>query len=194
MGMRRLLAACLAVMLAVPAAAAGKPTKKEGRRMETVYLAGGCFWGMQEILRKIPGVLKTDVGYTGGLVKNATYEDHEGHAESVRVEYDPKVLPFDVLLRWFFRMHDPTTQDRQGNDRGSSYRSAIFFHTDEQRKTAEAVKERVDKKGKWGAPLVTQIVKATAYWKAEDYHQDYLVKSPSGYTCHYLRPESVLGD
>ena len=161
---------------------------------ETVELAGGCFWGMQHILRKIPGVIHTDVGYAGGQVKNATYRNHEGHAEAVHVEYDPRQLPFEQLLRWFFRMHDPTTKDRQGNDRGSSYRSAIFYHTEEQKKTAEAFIERLNEKGKWGAPIVTEVKKADQYWKAEEDHQDYLERLPQGYTCHLLRQESVLGD
>ncbi|MEQ1917790.1 MAG: bifunctional methionine sulfoxide reductase B/A protein [Elusimicrobiota bacterium] len=161
---------------------------------EVVELAGGCFWGMQHILRKIPGVIHTDVGYAGGQVKNATYRNHEGHAEAVRVEYDPRKLSFEVLLRWYFRMHDPTTKDRQGNDQGSSYRSAIFYHTDAQKKTAEAFIERLNKKGKWGAPVVTEVKKADQYWKAEGDHQDYLEKRPDGYTCHFLRPESVLGE
>ncbi|MBI2386110.1 MAG: bifunctional methionine sulfoxide reductase B/A protein [Elusimicrobia bacterium] len=163
-------------------------------KTETVELAGGCFWGMQHILRKIPGVLSTDVGYAGGQVKNATYRNHEGHAEAVRVVYDPAKLPFEQLLRWYFRMHDPTTKDRQGNDRGSSYRSAIFYHTDAQRKTAEVFIDRLNKKGKWGASIVTEVTKADQYWKAEEDHQDYLQKRPDGYTCHFLRPESVLGD
>ena len=161
---------------------------------ETVELAGGCFWGMQHLLRKIPGVIYTDVGYAGGQVKSATYRNHEGHAEAVHVEYDPRQLPFEQLLRGFFRMHDPTTKDRQGNDRGSSYRSAIFYHTEEQKKTAEAFIERLNKKGKWGAPIVTEVKKADQYWKAEEDHQDYLEKLPQGYTCHFLRSESVLGD
>jgi len=163
-------------------------------KTEVVELAGGCFWGMQHILRKIPGVISTDVGYAGGAVENATYRNHEGHAEAVRVEYDPAKLPFERLLRWYFRMHDPTTKDRQGNDRGSSYRSAIFFHTEAQRKTAEEFIARLGKKGKWGAPIVTEVKKAGPYWKAEADHQDYLEKRPEGYTCHFLRPESVLGD
>lgn len=163
-------------------------------KTETVELAGGCFWGMQHILRRIPGVISTDVGYAGGQVKNATYRDHEGHAEAVRVEYDPSKLPFEQLLRWYFRMHDPTTKDRQGNDKGSSYRSAIFYRTEEQRKTAEAFIARLNKKGKWGAPIVTEVKKADQYWKAEEDHQDYLKKRPDGYTCHFLRPESILGD
>jgi peptide methionine sulfoxide reductase msrA/msrB len=161
---------------------------------ETVELAGGCFWGMQHLLRRIPGVLQTEAGYTGGTVANATYENHEGHAEAVRVVFDPRKLTFEQLLRWYFRMHDPTTKDRQGNDRGSSYRSAIFFHSDAQKKAAQAFIERLNKKGKWGAPIVTQVAAAGPFWKAEDYHQDYLEKKPDGYTCHFLRPESVLGD
>jgi methionine-S-sulfoxide reductase len=161
---------------------------------EEVYLAGGCFWGMQDIIRAIPGVIETDVGYTGGQVKNATYWNHEGHAEAVRVVFDPEQLPFEELLRWFFRMHDPTTKDRQGNDIGSSYRSAIFYKTDEQRAVAEEFKRRLDASGGWGKPIVTEIVPAGDYWKAEDEHQDYLQKRPGGYTCHFLRPDSVLGE
>ena len=175
-------------------AARKQQAKAAPPKTEVVELAGGCFWGMQHILRKIPGVIHTDVGYAGGQVRNATYRNHEGHAEAVRVEYDPAKLPFEQLLRWYFRMHDPTTKDRQGNDRGSSYRSAIFYHTDAQKKTAEAFIERLNKKGKWGAPVVTEVKKADQYWKAEEDHQDYLVKRPDGYTCHFLRPESVLGD
>jgi peptide methionine sulfoxide reductase msrA/msrB len=160
---------------------------------ETVELAGGCFWGLEHILRNIPGVVSTVVGYEGGTGKNSTYEHHPGDAESVRVVYDPEKLPFEVLLRWYFRMHDPTTLDRQGNDMGTSYRSAIFYHTDEQKRDAERVKDLVDQYGQWGAPVVTQIVPATHFWKAEDYHQDYLEKHPNGYTCHFLRPADVLG-
>ena len=174
------------------AKAPAKKAVKEAK--ETVELAGGCFWGMQHILRKIPGVLSTEVGYTGGTVEHATYKNHEGHAEAVQVVYNPKKLPFERLLRWYFRMHDPTTLNKQGNDTGTSYRSAIFYHTEEQRKTAEALKERLNKNGKWGAPLVTEITQAGPFWKAEEHHQDYLVKYPKGYTCHFLRSEEVLGD
>jgi peptide-methionine (S)-S-oxide reductase len=163
-----------------------------GRR-EEIYLAGGCFWGVQDIIRAIPGVIETDVGYTGGLVENATYRRHDGHAEAVRVVFDPDRLPFEEFLRWFFRMHDPTTKDRQGNDIGSSYRSAIFYKTDEQRRIAEEFVRQLDANGDWGAPIVTEIVAAGDYWLAEPEHQDYLEKSPGGYTCHFLRPESVLG-
>jgi peptide methionine sulfoxide reductase msrA/msrB len=168
--------------------------KAEAPATETVELAGGCFWGMQQLLRRIPGVIHTEAGYTGGQVANATYENHEGHAEAVRVVYDPRKLTFEQLLRWYFRMHDPTTANRQGNDRGTSYRSAIFFHNDAQKKVAEAFIDRLNKKGKWGGPIVTQVTSAGPFWKAEDYHQDYLEKKPDGYTCHFLRPESVLGD
>jgi methionine-S-sulfoxide reductase len=171
----------------------GEATAAAGRR-ETVYLAGGCFWGMQEILRAIPGVLETDVGDTGGPVRNATYRNHEGHAETVRVVFDPSVLPFTELLGWFFRMHDPTTKDRQGYDVGSSYRSAIFYTSEEQRAVAEAFVRRLEETGGWGAPIVTEIAPAGEYWLAEEEHQDYLQKRPGGYTCHFLRPEPVLGD
>lgn len=180
-------------MLAAPAAAMSADPAKT----ETVALAGGCFWGMQQILRSVPGVVRTQVGYTGGGMRAPGYEDvhsgASGHAEAVEVVYDPAKVSFKELLKWYFRMHDPTTKDRQGNDVGSSYRSAIFYYTEEQRKTAEAFKAQLNKKGKWGAPIVTQIVKAGAFYRAESEHQDYLVKHPSGYTCHFLRPESVLG-
>jgi methionine-S-sulfoxide reductase len=169
-------------------------TIKSPHQSETVELAGGCFWGMQQLLRRIPGVIHTEVGYAGGQVAHATYRNHEGHAEAVRVQYDPAQLPFEQLLRWFFRMHDPTTRDRQGNDRGSSYRSAIFYHTEDQRKSAEAFIKRLNETGKWGAPVVTEVKPADQYWRAEEDHQDYLEKLPQGYTCHFLRPESVLGD
>jgi peptide methionine sulfoxide reductase msrA/msrB len=160
---------------------------------ETVYLAGGCFWGMEELLRKIPGVTFTEAGYTGGWLKNPTYDDtHDsksGHAESVKIVFDPKKLSFeDLLEKWFFKMHDPTTLNRQGNDVGTQYRSAIFFTTPAQKTAAEAVKARVEKSGKWGKPIVTEIVAASTWYPAEEYHQDYLQKHPNGYTCHYMRP------
>ena len=175
----------------VPAARKGNaPDGKPGRR-EVALLAGGCFWGMQEIIRKIPGVLATEVGYTGGKVPHATYEQvksgRTGHAESIRVVFDPDRLSYEDLLGWFFRMHDPTTPNRQGNDTGAQYRSAIFYIGEAQRKTAEAVKARVDASGKWKRPIVTEIVPASDFWPAEDYHQDYLEKNPGGYTCHFLR-------
>ena len=168
-------------------------TDQTADKREEVYLAGGCFWGMQDILRNIPGVIETDVGYTGGHARNATYRRHDGHAEAVRVVFDPERLPFELLLRWFFRMHDPTTKDRQGYDAGLSYRSAIFYKTEDQKRIAEEFIERLNTHGEWGAPIVTEVAPAGDYWKAEEEHQDYLLKRPGGYTCHFLRPESVLG-
>ncbi len=160
--------------------------------LETAYLAGGCFWGMEEILRKIPGVVQTDVGYAGGKTKSPTYDEvstgSSGHAETVRIVFDPKKLSYsDLLEKWFFRMHDPTTLNRQENDVGTQYRSAIFYTSDEQRKTAEAVKARVGRSGKWKHPIVTQIVAAGEFTRAEEHHQKYLEKNPGGYMCHYLR-------
>jgi methionine-R-sulfoxide reductase/methionine-S-sulfoxide reductase len=154
---------------------------------ELATLAGGCFWGMQDLLRKQPGVLRTEVGYTGGAVKNATYRNHEGHAEAVRVWFDPSVTSYEAVLRFYFRIHDPTTPNRQGNDVGSSYRSEIFTHSAEQKKTAERVRADVDKSGKWKAPVATAISPAGDWWRAEEEHQDYLVKHPGGYTCHWVR-------
>jgi peptide methionine sulfoxide reductase msrA/msrB len=175
---------------AAAAAAPGAKGKGAGRK-ETALLAGGCFWGMEDLIRKIPGVLETVVGYTGGTTPDATYEQvhtgRTGHAESVQIVFDPDVLSFEDLLGWFFRMHDPTTMNQQGNDTGTQYRSAIFYTSEEQRKTAEKVKARVDASGKWKRPVVTQIAPAGPFWKAEDYHQDYLQKNPGGYTCHFLR-------
>jgi peptide methionine sulfoxide reductase msrA/msrB len=154
---------------------------------QVATLAGGCFWGMEDLLRQQPGVLATEVGYTGGTVANATYRSHEGHAEAVRIEFDPAKTSFEDLLRFFFRMHDPTTLNRQGNDTGSSYRSAIFYHNEEQQRIAQKVKAEVDASGKWKRPVVTEITPAGPWWRAEEYHQDYLVKNPGGYTCHWVR-------
>jgi methionine-S-sulfoxide reductase len=146
---------------------------------------------MEDIIRKLPGVIETEVGYTGGATSNATYEQVKtggtGHAESIRVTFDPRRLSYEDLLGYFFRIHDPTTPDRQGNDVGTQYRSAIFFLDEEQRRAAEAVKTRVDASGKWKRPVVTEIVPAGEFWPAEGYHQDYLEKNPGGYTCHFLR-------
>lgn len=160
--------------------------------LETAILAGGCFWGMEELLRGVPGVLETEVGYTGGTTPNPTYEHvkmgRTGHAEALRVVFDPAVLPFAELLEsWFFLMHDPTTRNRQGNDVGSQYRSAIFFTSEAQRGTAEAVKAKVGASGQWGAPIVTEIVAAGTFTRAEGYHQRYLEENPGGYTCHFMR-------
>jgi methionine-S-sulfoxide reductase len=154
---------------------------------ELATLAGGCFWGMEELIRRQPGVIRTEVGYTGGTVANATYHNHEGHAEAVRIWFDPAKTTFEELLRFFFRIHDPTTLNRQGNDFGPSYRSAIFYHSAEQRDIAERVKAEVAAGGKWKRPVVTEITPAGPWWRAEEYHQDYLLKNPGGYTCHYLR-------
>lgn len=158
---------------------------------EIAVLAGGCFWGVEELIRKLPGVIQTTVGYTGGALEHPTYEHvkkgNTGHAEAIEIVFDPSAISFEALLQYFFRLHDPTTKNRQGNDVGSQYRSAIFFQSEAQRVTAEAVKSEVDKSGKWKSPVVTEIVPATTFWSAEDYHQDYLQKNPFGYNCHYLR-------
>ena len=171
----------------VAATPASEKPAKEKANVEIATLAGGCFWGMEDLLRKQPGVISTEVGYTGGTVPNATYEHHEGHAEAVLIHFDPTKTSFEALLHFFFRMHDPTTLNRQGNDVGTSYRSAIFYHDEAQRKIAERVKAEVDASGKWPRPVVTEIVPAGAWWKAEDDHQDYLIKHPGGYTCHWVR-------
>ena len=168
------------------------PAPQPAPGLETIYLAGGCFWGMEEILRKIPGVRETQSGYTGGWLPNPKYDDtHDsksGHAESVKVVFDPKTLSLEELLeKWFFRMHDPTTLNRQGNDVGSQYRSAIFTFNETQKKTAETVKARVNASGKWRRPVVTEIATASIWYSAEGYHQKYLVKNPGGYTCHFMR-------
>jgi methionine-S-sulfoxide reductase len=168
------------------------PATTGGRQVEVAVLAGGCFWGVEEILRGVPGVLDTEVGYTGGWLENPTYHDtHEGrsgHAEAVRVTFDPSALCFEELLEnWFFRLHDPTTPNRQGNDVGTQYRSAIFPQTEEQRAVAERVIARVGASGRWQRPVTTSIEPAGTWYGAEEYHQDYLRKHPGGYTCHYLR-------
>ncbi len=170
------------------------PGEKAGcsATLDTAVLAGGCFWGMQEILRKIPGVLQTEVGYAGGTTSNPNYEEvsrgDTGHAEAVRIVFDPSKLSYsDLLEKYFFRMHDPTTKNRQHNDIGTQYRSAIFVANAEQRRVAQQVIERVQKSGRWKAPIVTVIDEAGPFTRAEEYHQDYLEKHPNGYTCHYLR-------
>lgn len=158
---------------------------------ETAILAGGCFWGVEELIRKLPGVISTEVGYTGGSIPNPTYEimttGRTGHAEAVRVVFDPRKLSYADILRYFFRLHDPTTPNRQGNDRGTQYRSAIFYSTPEQKQIAEEVITEVTSAGKWKAPIVTEVVPASEWYRAEEYHQDYLQRNPNGYTCHYLR-------
>ncbi len=151
------------------------------------YLAGGCFWGMEDLFRGLKGVKKTQVGYTGGKNDNPTYEFHPGHAEALEIEYDPEETTFENLLDFFFRIHDPTTLNQQGNDRGDSYRSAIFYQNDEEKKVAEEFVERVNESKRWPNPVVTTLEKFEHFWMAEDYHQDYLVKNPGGYTCHFIR-------
>lgn len=161
-------------------------------RTETATLAGGCFWGMQELLGEQPGVLSSRVGYTGGTVADPTYEmvctGRTGHAEAIEITFDPSKTSYEALLRFFFRMHDPTTVNRQQNDMGSQYRSAIFYHDEAQRQTAEKVKAEVDASGKWPAKVVTEIVPAGPFYAGEEYHQDYLKKHPGGYSCHWVRP------
>ncbi len=173
----------------IRATVANETALKEGQ--ERAIFAGGCFWGMEDILRKIPGVISTQVGYTGGDLAKPRYEivktGSTNHAEAVEVVFDPKKISYEELLGWFFKMHDPTTLNQQGNDKGTQYRSVIFFEDDEQRKVAERVKEKVNASGKWKKPVVTSIVEVKPFWSAEDYHQDYLQKNPGGYTCHYLR-------
>ncbi|MHC4427273.1 MAG: bifunctional methionine sulfoxide reductase B/A protein [Planctomycetota bacterium] len=158
---------------------------------ETATLAGGCFWGMEELIRQINGVTDTEVGYSGGVSSNATYKDvktgRSGHAESVQITFDPEVVSYEEIVGWYFRMHDPTTLNRQGNDRGTQYRSVIFYHSAEQKEIAQRVRKQVDASGKWSNPVVTDIVAADDFWPAEDHHQDYLQKNPDGYTCHWIR-------
>ena len=159
---------------------------------ETAIVAGGCFWGMQEIIRQLPGVVKTTVGYTGGTAPNPTYEmvcSHTtGHCEAVQVVFDPSILTYEQFLGFFFRIHDPTSVDRQENDIGQEYHSAIFYLNDRQKAIAEKVKAEVQKSGKWKNPVVTIITNATVFYPAEEYHQDYLQKHPGGYNTHYMRP------
>jgi peptide-methionine (S)-S-oxide reductase len=154
---------------------------------ETAILAGGCFWGMQDLVRKIPGVLGTRVGYSGGDVANATYRNHGAHAEALEVVFDPGRLSFRELLEFFFQIHDPTTPDRQGNDRGMSYRSGIYFTTPEQQAVATETIADVEASGLWPGKVVTEVRPAGPFWQAEPEHQDYLVHHPGGYTCHYPR-------
>jgi peptide methionine sulfoxide reductase msrA/msrB len=159
---------------------------------KTAVLAGGCFWGMQDLIRRQPGVISTRVGYTGGRNANATYRNHPGHAEAVEIVYDPATTDYRALLEFFFQIHDPSTKDRQGNDRGSSYRSAIFYLDDEQRQVALDTIADVDASGLWPGKVVTEVVPAADFWEAEPEHQDYLLRIPNGYTCHFPRPGWTL--
>jgi peptide-methionine (S)-S-oxide reductase len=155
---------------------------------ERAVLAGGCFWGMQDLIRRYDGVLSTRVGYTGGANPHATYRNHPGHAEAIEIIFDPARLSFRQILEFFFQIHDPTTRNRQGNDTGTSYRSAIFFTSDEQRQIAEDTIADVDASGLLPGKVVTEVVPASEFWEAEPEHQDYLERYPDGYTCHYIRP------
>lgn len=159
---------------------------------ETAILAGGCFWGMQELLRDYPGVISTRVGYSGGEVPNATYRNHGRHAEAVEIVFDPSRLSFRTLLEFFFQIHDPSTPNRQGNDRGESYRSAIFYTNDEQKRIAEETIADVNASGVWPGKVVTEVAPAGPFWQAEPEHQDYLQRIPYGYTCHWIRPDWKL--
>src|SRR5271166_5595166 len=173
-----------------------RPKARGGQEMsertERAILAGGCFWGMQDLVRKRPGVLSTRVGYTGGDVPNATYRNHGSHAEAIEITFDPDKISYRDLLEFFFQIHDPTTVNRQGNDVGTSYRSAIFYLDDEQKRVAEDTIADVEASGLWPGKVVTEVVPAGPFWEAEPEHQDYLERYPNGYTCHFPRPGWVL--
>ena len=159
---------------------------------ERAVLAGGCFWGMQDLIRKLPGVVSTRVGYTGGEVANATYRNHGTHAETIEIIFDPSEMSYRQILEFFFQIHDPTTRNRQGGDIGTSYRSAIFYVDAEQRRVAEDTIADVQESGIWPGEVVTELAPVGAFWEAEEEHQDYLEKYPNGYTCHFPRPNWVL--
>ena len=159
---------------------------------ERAVLAGGCFWGMQDLIRKLPGVNDTRVGYTGGDVPNATYRNHGTHAEGIEILFDPETITYRRLLEFFFQIHDPTTRNRQGNDRGTSYRSAIFYEDESQKATALDTIADVEASGFWPGKIVTEVEPVGPFWEAEPEHQDYLERYPNGYTCHYPRPDWVL--
>jgi len=159
---------------------------------ETAILAGGCFWGVQDLLRRYPCVIATRVGYSGGDVANATYRNHGTHAEAIEILFDPNTISYRKILEFFFQIHDPSTENRQGNDRGTSYRSAIFYTSDAQKRVAEETIRDVDASGLWPGKVVTQVAPAGPFWEAEPEHQDYLQRLPHGYTCHYIRPDWVL--
>ena len=160
--------------------------------LKKIVLAGGCFWGLQDLIRKQPGVIKTEVGYTGCKVENPTYENHEGHAEAVEIEYDDSLTSYKNLLDFFFQIHNPTTLNQQGNDRGTSYRSSIFYGNEEEKKEAENFIDIVNKSKRWKDPVVTTLEPFTKFYLAEEYHQDYLQKNPGGYTCHAIWFDSYL--
>ncbi|WP_406320254.1 peptide-methionine (S)-S-oxide reductase MsrA [Streptomyces sp. NBC_01637] len=160
--------------------------------LEKAWLAGGCFWGMQELLRTLPGVVNTRVGYSGGDMLRPTYDNHGNHAESIEITFDPAVTDYRTILEYFFQIHDPTTKNRQGNDFGASYRSVIFYLGGEQRRVAEDTIADVEASGLWPGNVVTEVVPADAFWEAEPEHQDYLTRYPAGYTCHFPRPNWQL--
>ena len=159
---------------------------------ETAILAGGCFWGMQDLIRRMPGVLSTRVGYSGGDVRNATYRNHGTHAEAIELVFDPSKLSYRQILEFFFQIHDPSTENRQGNDTGTSYRSAIYYTSDAQKAVAEDTIADVNASGIWPGKAVTELAPASDFWEAEAEHQDYLERIPNGYTCHFVRPEWKL--
>lgn len=161
---------------------------------EKAILAGGCFWGMEELIREQPGVTSTRVGYSGGDVKNATYRNHGTHAEAIAIQFDPEKTSYRKLLEFFFQIHNPTTKNRQGNDIGTSYRSAIFYLNDEQKQTAEELIKEIDASNIWPGKVVTEVAPASDFWDAEEEHQAYLQKYPFGYTCHFVRPEWQLAE
>jgi peptide-methionine (S)-S-oxide reductase len=159
---------------------------------ERAILAGGCFWGMQDLIRREPGVIATRVGYSGGDVKNATYRNHGTHAEAIEIIFDPATISYRKLLEFFFQIHDPSTLNRQGNDRGMSYRSAIYYTSDEQKRITEDTIADVNASGLWPGKVVTEVAAAGDFWEAEPEHQDYLERYPAGYTCHFIRPNWKL--
>ena len=186
----RRLALALGLLLGATAASAAQDTPPAPT--ESVILAGGCFWGVDELIRKQPGVISTRAGYTGGQNDHATYRNHPGHAEAVEIVFDPAVASYRNILEYFFQIHDPTTKNRQGNDRGLSYRSGIYYIDEEQKRVAEETIADLDASGLWDGKVVTEVEPASDFWEAEPEHQDYLEKRPSGYTCHFPRPGWVL--
>jgi methionine-S-sulfoxide reductase len=186
-----LINAALIFLVLTAAPAWAKPKAMSQAKTETAILAGGCFWGVEELIRSRPGVVSTRVGYTGGVTANPRYEDVKtgttGHAEAIEVLFDPAKTSYAEILKFYFKIHDPTTPNRQGNDVGTQYRSAIFYLSEAQKKTAEEVKTAIGKTGFWKRPVVTEIVPAKPFYAAEEYHQKYLVKNPGGYTCHFVR-------
>lgn len=161
---------------------------------KSAILAGGCFWGLEDLIRTLPGVIDTEVGYTGGQNDNPTYRNHPGHAEALEITYNPDEISYKRILDYFFQIHNPTTLNRQGNDMGSSYRSAIFYKDDDEKRVAEEMISIVNASGRWSNPVVTTLEPFTTFWSAEGYHQDYLVKNPGGYTCHRVYFDSYLDE